>query len=123
MLFSKLSPYTPTSLVSDANSSFRTKYKPFSQLIGGRVYTTFNTAISDFDFLKIVLYNNDYLKIPPVETFLGLYDSTLPSMSDEEKKCLGALFGNLFRFIFGYTDVKKKQYSNFTVSSAKYFII
>lgn len=122
MLFPQLAPYTPHSIVAIADASFRSSYKTLAKQVGGRVHTIFNTAIADFDFLKIVIFNNDYLKIPPVETFLAFYAPLLPSLNSEEKKCIGGLFGNLFRFVFAYTIVEKKQYRNFIVGSASYFL-
>lgn len=122
MHFPHLVPYTPSSIVTTADTSFTSHYRTLNRLVGGRVHTLFNTAISDFDFLKVVIYNNDYLKIPPVETFLASYATSLPSLTDEEKKCIGGLFGNLFRFVFNYTTVERKQYRNYIVGSAKYFI-
>lgn len=123
MNFLQLSSYTPSSIATTANTSFTSHYRTLSRQVGGRVYTLFNTAIADFDFLKVVIYNNDYLNIPPVETFLAFYGTSLPCMNDEERKCIGALFGNLFRFVFNYTTVRRKQYSNYIVGSAKYFIL
>lgn len=122
MIFTQLTPYTTTSIVTTADTSLTLHYKPFSKHKGGRVYSVFFTAITDFDFLKIVIYNNDYLQIPPVETFLVYYTNSLPRLNDESKQYLGALFGNLFRFVFNYTTVKRKQYGNFIVGSAKYYI-
>jgi len=98
-------------------------YRPLNKQVGGRIHVLFNTAITDFDFLKVVIYNNDKLKIPPTETFLAFYATSLPNLNDEEKKCIGGLFGNLFRFLFNYTTVEKKQYRNYLVGSASYFVI
>lgn len=122
MNFTQLSQFTPSSLVRIADNSFVLHYRNFNQQVGGRVHTLFNTAISDFDFLKIVIYNNDNLRIPPTETFLAFYEAYLPSLSKVEKQCIGGLFGNLFRFVFNYNTAKVKQYRNYTVGSASYFV-
>jgi hypothetical protein len=122
MNFTQLASFTPSTLVAASDASFIHNYRTMRGCVGGRVQSTFNSAISDFDFVKIAIFNNDYLKVPPVETFLIYYKSTLPGMSDEEKRCIGALFGNLFKFIFGYGETGRKQYKEFVVGSATYFV-
>ncbi|WP_053364946.1 hypothetical protein [Bacillus sp. FJAT-27245] len=121
MHFPQIAAFTPTSLVLASDSCLINNYRAVSKLIGGRVHKQFNLAIADFDFLKITVFNNNYLKIPPVETFLVYYGAGLPSLSDEEKRGIGAMFGNLFKFVLGYANQERKQYRNFIVGSAQYF--
>lgn len=122
MYFKEIGEYTPETIVARSDSLLSVNYRSVTKLIGGRIHSAFNSAIGDFDFLKIAIFNNDHLKIPPVETFLIVYGDTLPEMTEVEKKGIGAMFGNLFRFVFsGYISTGRKQYSNFTVASASYF--
>lgn len=69
-------------------------------------------AIRDEALMRHIIFNNDYLKIPPVYTFLCYYanqEPKLPVVSKEDawlKKSVGAFWGFIFRKVFLYDDAR-----------------
>lgn len=70
-------------------------------------FEAFYNSLDDEQLLKHIIFNNDVLEIPPILTFVKFRQSVgdelfLRPMSKTDKRCLGACFGYLFKFIFGY---------------------
>ncbi|MDW7656392.1 MAG: hypothetical protein SCM11_04370 [Bacillota bacterium] len=84
-------------------------------------------AIQDRELMKHIVFNNDYLKIPPVYTFLCYYAEQEPKLEPADdpwiKKSVGAFWGYVFRKVFGYenahNDLLPGRKLNFR--SASYF--
>ncbi|MFJ8264767.1 hypothetical protein [Peribacillus asahii] len=127
MLFNQIGNRTIQQIVREWEIALSEHYPATSKLINTPLYILFKSAIEDEDFLKITIFCNDKMQMPPVEVFIAKYKTELIAMelTSEEKKGLGSMFGALYRFVlFGYHEQEKgrKQYRNNLVSSASYFI-
>ena len=63
-------------------------------------------AIKDTKLMNYIVFCNDVMKIPPVKTFLMANNNVVYPFSNEEKKAIGAFWGFVFKFVFGYTQQK-----------------
>ena len=71
-------------------------------------------CVEDRELLHNIIFCNDYLGIPPVKTFLTVYrDDFIRITGDERarldafiKRSIGAFWGMVFKFVFGYTKQK-----------------
>jgi hypothetical protein len=85
-------------------------------------------AIHNEELMSHIVFNNDYLRIPPVYTFLCYYAKQDPKLMPVDdswiKKSVGAFWGYVFRKVFGYgnaiNDLLPGRLLNFR--SASFFI-
>ncbi len=49
-----------------------------------------------------IIFCNDYLEMPPVKVFAIVNNKT--DLSDENKKSIGAFWGFVFKYVFGYKN-------------------
>ena len=90
-----------------------TGYRPHKWFVGsGPLWDELIAIVTDKTLISHILFCNDVLGIQPVYTHMmiskyrgGEADSR--KLTDDERKALGAAYGFLFRFVFGYTDVKE----------------
>ncbi|GAB6170269.1 hypothetical protein JCM1393_27290 [Clostridium carnis] len=117
----RLKVCVPDNLVVKTNTVFEKQYNNYHDLINRRIHEVFKEAIKDEDFIKIILFNNDFLNISPVETFLSFYSSRIPKLSERKLAFVNALFESLFKEVLGhkkyhnilsinYTKTKSEQY-------------
>lgn len=106
---------------------FVSAYKGTVNFCDTAYFETFYDSLDDKALYSHIVFNNDVLNIPPILTFVkykqsigdALFDKP---MSKTDKRCLGACFGYLFKFILGYkrpisvwvgekhTDIKNASY-------------
>ena len=87
--------------------NFNTVYKGTTGFCHTAYFNAFYDSLDDEELYAHIVFNNDVMNIPPILTFVkyrqsigdALFD--MP-MSNTDKRCLGACFGYLFRFILGY---------------------
>lgn len=112
-----------SSIISKINSDFTSAYKPQSNFPGsGALWDECINTIKDAKLMNHIIFCNDVMKIPPVKTFLMANNSAIPPFSNEEKKAIGAFWGFVFKFAFGYTQQKNDVPINTKgVKKAAYF--
>lgn len=99
--------FSSEEVISKINSDFTKVYKPQSKFPGsGAVWNECINTINDAKLMNNIIFCNDIMKIPPVKTFLMANTSIISSFSDTEKKSIGAFWGFVFKFVFGYTQQK-----------------
>ena len=79
------------------------------------------------DFLAFVKYANNLLEVPPVKSFLLLFEEQIKNETKGEitdpnlKQALGAWFGYLFQKKYGMTKAGVKQIKFLGVTTATWF--
>ena len=98
---------SPASIISKISSDFTSVYRPQSNFPGsGVLWNECINAIKDTKLMNYIVFCNDVMKIPPVKTFLMANNNVVYPFSNEEKKAIGAFWGFVFKFVFGYTQQK-----------------
>ncbi len=85
------------------------------------LWQVFYKAIEDEEFMKVVIFNNDYMKIAPVHTFCGYYIDGKYSLRPFEKNSVGRLFKFVFE-VLGYEDGIRVSSNHHEIQYAKVFI-
>lgn len=114
---------TTTAILSKINNDFTSTYKPQSKFKNsGVLWDECINAVQDVRLMNNIIFSNDIMKIPPVKTFLMANNIITGPLTDEEKKAIGAFWGFVFKFVFGYSSQKENNPVNVkTVKSATYF--
>lgn len=107
---------------------FISKYKGTTNFCDTEYFKAFYDSLDDEELYSHIVFNNDVLQIPPILTFVkyrqslgdGLFNKP---MSKTDKRCLGACFGYLFKYVLKYnkdpipvwvgekiTDIKNASY-------------
>lgn len=95
------------SIISKINSDFTSVYRAQSNFSGsGSLWNECINTINDSKLMNHIIFCNDVMKIPPVKTFLMANNLVAPSFSNEEKQDIGAFWGFVFKFVFGYSQQK-----------------
>lgn len=103
-------------------ADFPNKYKRFAGFIdSGDLWDRFSAVIHDVELMRNIKFCNDVLLIPPVKVFILAQQTALHDLENTEKQTLGAAFGYIFKFIFGYTGQEKVSCVVNTVKSASRF--
>ena len=106
---------------------FVSKYKGTANFCDSEYFKAFYASLDDEVLYSHVVFNNDVLEIPPILTFVKYRQSVgdelfAKPMSKTDKRCLGACFGYLFKYVLGYkhpvsvwvgekhTDIKNASY-------------
>ena len=84
-------------------------------------------SLTDKELLKNIIFCNDVLKIPPIKTFLTFYRDDFIRLTGNDqailsrvlKQSIGAFWGMVFKFVFGY----RNQRSGVSVAMTDYFLI
>jgi len=93
-------------------ANFTRYYKAFSGFLKtpGTIRDRCFDAIADPALLSHLIFANDYLKIPPVVSFVAYYGDEIPEFvkgqDDYLKKGLGAFWGYVFRYILEYENAE-----------------
>jgi hypothetical protein len=104
-------------------SGFAVKYRRFAKFIdSGTLWALLLGTIRNADFMSSIKFCNDYLKIPPVKAFLAIHEQMLGPLSTEDKQSIGAVFGFIFKDIYGYKEQETVSCSINTVRTATRFI-
>ena len=112
---------TSSEIINKINSDFSSVYKPFSNFPNsGVLWNECINTIKDAKLLNNIIFCNDVLQIPPVKVFLAAKNiSTV--LTDDNKKSIGAFWGFVFKFVFGYRNQKSVSIRINSVKSATYF--
>ena len=112
---------TSSEIINKINSDFSSVYKPFSNFPNsGVLWNECINTVKDAKLLNNIIFCNDVLQIPPVKVFLAANNiSTV--LTDDDKKSIGAFWGFVFKFVFGYRNQKSVSIRINSVKSATYF--
>lgn len=111
----------PNQIIQKINDEFALKYKPFGIFMNsGELWDLCILTIKDVDLVNKIIFCNDILKIPPVKVFLLVNKSDF-AISDYERKCIGAFWGFIFKFVFLYSNQKSTSISTKGIKTATYF--
>ena len=104
----KIYTFTTKGIIETIERDFAIEYKPFAkyQLEKLPLYVACIEFINNTDVMNKMIFANDYLEVPPVKTFLCYKKEISKTLSDYDKKFLGAFWGFLFRCL-GYEDSRK----------------
>lgn len=105
---------------------FSSKYKAFGAFVDSALWQHCLSALRDETLLSHIIFCNDVLRLPPAHVFLRA--RPIPGkLSEFEKRSVGAFWGFVFKFIFGYehqrsvtiTAPDREQFA--AVRTASYF--
>ena len=105
-------------------AEFIQKYKAFSNFPqSGKVWDECLAAVQNAKLMNHLIFCNDVLQIPPVKVFLLANTTIGGQLTDEEKKSIGAFWGFVFKFVFGYKNQKSVsvRVADNNLKSATYF--
>lgn len=110
-------------------SDFTSVYKGTSNFCDTAYFKAFYDSLDDKELYLHIVFNNDVLQIPPILTFVKYRQSTGDELfgkplSKTDKRCLGACFGYLFKFILGYSRPVSVWVGerNSDIKNASYFV-
>lgn len=117
--------FTTKGILETIERDFATEYKPFAKYQSEKLplYILCIEAINNHDFMNKAIFANDYLEVPPVKSFAAYNkeDTAFKSLSDYDKKYLGAFWGFVFRSL-GYEDSRKVSLGgNFSLKTGSFF--
>jgi len=111
-------------LIEDAiYEGFARTYKAFGDFINsGELWDLCIGAVRDVALMNNIIFCNDIHQIPPVNTFLKAYKADeMPDLAEMEKRSIGAFWGFVFKYVFGYRNQKSVAARVNTVKTATYF--
>lgn len=99
---------SPSLIIDKINSDFASVYKPFTNFHGsGLLWLECLNTINDVKLMNHIIFCNDVLQIPPVKVFLMANNNLNQEFNNFEKKAMGAFWGFVFKFVFGYRSQKE----------------
>ncbi len=101
-------------------AGFGSKYKAFGGFIDTVYWSACLSAVRDEVLLSHIIFCNDIMQIPPTHTFLRARPIHTP-LSEFDKRAIGAFWGYVFKFVFGYAHQKSVTARVNTVRTASYF--
>lgn len=114
---------TADSIKKAIHEDFSKKYKAFGDFIdSGEIWDLCIGALDDTKLINNIIFCNDVHNIPPVNTFLKARGATeMRDLAELEKRSIGAFWGFVFKFVFGYRHQKSVAARVNTVKTATYF--
>lgn len=85
-------------IVDEIHKDFKKTY--MGVRTSGEIWDECMKAVNNPKLMNDIIYNNDDSGIPPVETFLASNTTLIGGFSDYEKRCIGAFWGFVFKFVF-----------------------
>ena len=116
--------FSTAEITKRIEAEFTQKYKAFSNFPqSGKVWDECLAAVQDAKLMNHLIFCNDVLQIPPVKVFLLANATIGGQLTDEEKKSIGAFWGFVFKFVFGYKNQKSVsvRVADNNLKSATYF--
>ena len=116
--------FSTAEITKRIEAEFTQKYKAFSNFPqSGKVWDECLAAVQDAKLMNNLIFCNDVLQIPPVKVFLLANATIGGQLTDEEKKSIGAFWGFVFKFVFGYKNQKSVsvRVADNNLKSATYF--
>ena len=106
----------------EIDDRFSKTYRAFGEFVdSGELWDACIAAVEDVTLLGHIIFCNDIHQIPPVHTFLRANRTIQRDLSETEKRSVGAFWGFVFKFIFGYQGQKSVTARVNTVKTASYF--
>lgn len=108
-------------------TEFPVKYRRFGGFVdSGDLWDEICVVLKDADFLAHLCFCNDVMRIPPVKTHLMYSEFRRGAASGREltapeKQSLGAVYGFLFKEVFGYDQQESVSCVINTVKTAARF--
>ena len=93
--------FTAKQIEEKLYGGFSSKYKAFGGFIDSEYWKQCLAAVKDETLLGHIIFCNDVLRIPPTHTFLRARPIA-EELSEFDKRAIGAFWGYVFRFVFGY---------------------
>ena len=93
--------FTTKQIEEKLYNGFSSKYKAFGGFIDSEYWQLCLAAVKDEELLGHIIFCNDVLRIPPTHTFLRARPIA-EELSEFDKRAIGAFWGYVFRFVFGY---------------------
>ena len=116
--------FSTAEITQRIEEGFAQKDKAFSNFPqSGKVWDECLAAAQDAKLMNNLVFCNDVLQIPPVKVFLLANATIGGQLADEEKKSIGAFWGFVFKFVFGYKNQKSVSVrdADNNLKSATYF--
>ena len=116
--------FSTAEITQRIEEGFTQKYKAFSNFPqSGKVWDECLAAVQDAKLMNNLVFCNDVLQIPPVKVFLLANTNLGGQFTDDEKKSIGAFWGFVFKFVFGYKNQKSVsvRVADNNLKSATYF--
>jgi len=96
--------FTYQNIERELRTNFARKYRRFAGFIdSGDLWDRVIKTINDTELMRNIKFCNDIMQIPPIKVFVMAQGPTLPKLSNSEKQSVGAVFGFIFKDVFGYT--------------------
>ena len=112
----------PSQIRREIEDRFSKTYKAFGEFVdSGELWDACIAAVQDVKLLGHIIFCNDIHQIPPVHTFLRANRAIRRDLSETEKRSVGAFWGFVFKFVFGYRNQKSVTARVNTVRTASYF--
>ena len=114
---------TANEIKKQVYESFSKRYKAFGDFVdSGELWDLCMAAVEDAALLNSMLFCNDVHQIPPANTFLKVQQMQIGrDLTELEKRSVGAFWGFVFKFVFGYRNQKIVAARVNTVKTATYF--
>lgn len=112
----------PWEIQREIDDRFSNIYKAFGAFVdSGQLWDACIATVQDVKLLGHIIFCNDIHQIPPVHTFLRANRTIRQELSEMEKRSVGAFWGFVFKFVFGYRGQKSVTARVNTVKTASYF--
>ena len=103
-------------------TGFAPKHKRFSGFIdSGVLWDKVIYTVNDSHLMENIKFCNDVMKIPPVKPFLLANNLENYPMSKEDNQAVGAIFGFIFKDVFGYKNQESMSCRINTIKTASRF--
>jgi hypothetical protein len=112
--------FTAAKIEESLNNGFRGKYKAFGDFVNSEHWNRCIAAVRDDTLLGHIIFCNDVLEVPPTHTFLRARPIH-EDLREFDKRAIGAFWGFVFKFVFGYRNQKSVTARVNTVKTATYF--
>ena len=107
---------------NELRTGFSLKYKRFSSFIdSGILWDNVVTTVNNPRLMENIKFCNDVMKIPPVKPFLLANKLESYPMNKEDNQAVGAIFGFIFKDIFGYKNQESMSCRINTIKTASRF--
>jgi hypothetical protein len=112
--------FTAVQIEESLDTGFRSKYKAFGGFVDSEYWNRCLVAVHDSTLLGHIIFCNDVLEVPPTHTFLRA--RPIPEdLREFDKRAIGAFWGFVFKFVFGYRNQKSVTARVNTIRTATYF--
>ena len=106
----------------ELRTGFAPKYKRFSGFIdSGVLWDNVVTTVNNSHLMENIKFCNDVMKIPPAKHFLLANKLENYPMTKEDNQAVGAIFGFIFKDIFGYKNQESMSCRINTIKTASRF--